>query len=266
MPPDDVAVINPTGDDLPSQGNKKDEIINGTSFTVLVAGYNIKGDSQDAMLIVDVDKEKQKVTTYSLNTNAKVYVGHGSDGSVNVRLGDLCKYKDMNYISEKVTALTAIKIDYYFTLTANGFIKIVDTLNKNKSYTYTVPFDMEHEYSNEESLSKYNINYKKNDKLSSGIDIYNVLRYTGDSGSQRMGRQASIAWSAMKGIISAQFKSKTSDAVISTIKALLVTAKECETNIHPESFFEENFDLIMHIPDFSYDNSSKFENSGINFK
>ncbi len=262
---ENLPAMNPVDDDNPDSTLEKD-IIEGENFAVLVAGYNITGESLDAMVVVDVNKENKKVTLYPINPDAKVYVGYGSSGSVNVRLGDLCRYKDMAYITDKVTALTAVQVDYYVSLTADGFIKAVDALNKNKSYTYTVQKDMAHEYSNEEELQKYNIDFKKGDKLTSGIDLYNVLRYAGDSDSDRMGRQITIAKDAMKSLISSQIKSKSPEGVVSMIEALLITMKEYKTNISVETFITETFELISVIPDFDFDTSTKFKTATVNFK
>ncbi len=251
--------------ELPESSDPDDEL-EGDSFTVLVAGYNITGDSLDAMVIVDVNKESKALTLYPVNPDAKVYVGYGTGGSVNVRLGDLCRYKDMAYITDKVTALTSVQIDYYLSLTAKGFIEAVDALNKKSIYSYTVPKDMVHEYSKDPELEEYNIDFKRGDKLTSGIDIYNVLRYAGDSDSDRMSRQINVARDVIKSLITSQIKAKSVSSVVSMLEALLVTMKECKTNISIETFITESFELISAIPDFSFETSTKFKTATLNFK
>jgi anionic cell wall polymer biosynthesis LytR-Cps2A-Psr (LCP) family protein len=246
--------------------DSEDDVIEGESFTLLVAGYNVTGDSLDAMVIVDVDKENEKLVLYPVNPDANVYVGYGSAGSVNVRLGDLCRYKDMSYIADKVSALTSVSVDYYVSFTADAFVNAVNSLNKNKAYSYTVPKDMIHTYSNDSELEKYNIDFKRGDKLTSGIDIYNVLRYEGDSSSDRMARQASIARDMIKVLVTSQIKDKSIKSVISTFTSLVKTIKDCKTNISLESFITEGFELLSSVNDFTFETSNKFKTATLNFK
>ena len=251
-----------------SQDEQKnpDDIIEGENFNILVAGYNITGEFMDAMTVVEVNKDTKAVTVYPINTDTKVYVGYGSAGSVNIRLGDLCKYKNMEYIAKKVTALTAVKIDYYISFTAEAFIDAIDALNKNKVYSYTVPKDMNLVYSNDPELEKYNIEFKRADKITSGIDIYNVLRYEGDSSSDRMDRQTTITRDVVKAFVDSQIKSKEPSKVISTLNSLLKTLKGCTTNISLDTFITEGYELISSISEFKFTSSTIFKTTSINFK
>ncbi len=260
----DTPVMSPLDDPNQSSGEKDDKVIEGKSFTLLAAGLDITGETIDAMIIIDVDKEEKTVTLYPVNTDASVYVGYGTSGSVNVKLADLCKYKDMAYIADKITATTAIKIDYYISLTAEGFIKAVDTLNKNGAYSYTVPKDMFHEYSDKEELKQYNIDFKKGEKITTGIDIYNALRYTSDSESDRMSRQIIIARDSIKYLIVDQLK--TVSGAVTLFEALIKTMSECKTNVPIETFITESFELLVNIPSFVFKSSADFKTATLNFK
>ncbi len=275
------------------------EKIHGESFTVLVAGYDLQGLGFDAMAVVDVDKENQKVTVSPLNVDTKVYVGHGDSYSLNVRTGDLIKYKDMKYVVDKINATTGLKIEYYVTFTAEGFVEAFDAFNKNKDYTYKVPADMEHVYVElpdeaiekdpaeetteepvevtltEEEIAKleelkkyekYNISFKKGDTLSEGIDVYNMLRYKGDSSSDRITRQAAFVKDVVTKIIPARFKEGNLTAIVDTAKALIKLTSSIETNISVETFITETFDLISAMPSFSYGTVTKYTSGIANFK
>ncbi len=255
--------LNPDEEQLTEKNNDE---LDGESFTMLVAGYNVKGDSLDAMLILDVDKDNEKVVVYPINTDAKVYVGYGSAGSVNVRLGDLCRYKDMAYIADKVSAITSVSVDYYVSFTADAFIKAVNELNKKKVYSYSVQKDMSHVYSDAEELKEYNIDFKRGDKLTSGIDLYNVLRYEGDSASEKMSRQINIAEDMVKALIVSQIKDKSVKTVVSTFTTLIKTAKECKTNVPLDTFITEGFELLSAINEFTFEPSMKFKTATLNFK
>lgn len=263
---EDIPVSGELSSDDKHNTPKDEDELEGKSFTMLIAGYNVTGDSLDAMLVLDVDKENEKVVLYPINTDAKVYVGYGSAGSVNVRLGDLCRYKDMAYIADKVSAITAISVDYYVSFTAEAFIKAVDELNEKKAYSYTVQKDMIHTYSDAEELKEYNIDFKRGDKLTSGIDLYNVLRYEGDSSSEKMSRQISIAEDMVKALIVSQIKDKSIKNAISTFTTLIKTVKDCKTNVSIETFITEGFELLSAIDEFTFEPSMKFKTATLNFK
>lgn len=261
IPPDEID----TPDD-PIDDPDKEKEIEGESFTVLVAGYDLQGDTIDAMVVLDVDKENKKATVYPINVDTKVYVGHGDSYSLNVRLGDLTKYRDMNYVREKVNATTGLKIEYYITFTAEGFITAFDEFNKNGNYVYTVPKDMAHEYTAEGDLAQYNIAFKKGDKLKSGIDVYNMLRYKGDSASERTTRQAAFVKDVITKIIPARFKEGNLPAILGMVKALVKLTDSITTNIDAETFITETYELISATPSFSLGTATKFTSGTTNFK
>ncbi len=260
------------------------EKIEGESFTVLIAGYDLQKIGFDAMLVLDVNKETQKATVYPINVDTKVYVGHGDSNSLNVRMGDLIKYKDMNYVLDKLNATTGLKIEYYVTFTAQGFIDAFDAFNKNGDYQYKVPKDMEHLYAepvekpNEElveepsenpeavDMTVYNISFKKGDVITKGIDVYNMLRYKGDSASDRITRQATFAKDVIAKIIPSRFKEGNLSAIIDTVKALLELTSSISTNFSAETFITETFDLISVIPSFSMSTVTKYTSGITNFK
>ena len=249
------------------------EEIEGKSFSVLVAGYGLNEESFDAMVVVDVNKEEQRVSIHPINADTKVYVGHAdSAGNINVRIGDLPKYRDMQYIVDKVKATTGLSVTGYVTFTAEGFIKAFDEFNADGDYVYTVPKDMEHIYAEKpeaedaEDLTKYNISFKKGDKLTSGIDIYNMLRYKGDSNSERLTRQATFVNDIIKKIIPSQFKEANLSKIITSVNALLKLADSIETDISAGTFITETFSLIAKMPEFSFNTTSKYTKGVTNFK
>ncbi len=282
--------VEENGDDITQELEKKDpesgevispdviEKIEGDSFSVLVAGYGLGEDSFDAMVVLDVNKEEQKVTIYPINVDTKVYVGHADGmGNLNIRLGDLIKYENMQYTVDKIKATTGLKVSNYLTFTAEGFIEAFDKFNANGDYTYVVSKDMEHFYADVpqatveeeeavEDLSKYNISFKKGDKLTSGLDVYNMLRYKGDSSSDRITRQAGFVRDVLQKIIPAHFKEGSLSKIVVDAQALLKLTHSISTNISAGTFITETFDLISKIPEFSFATSSKFTNGITNFK
>ncbi len=289
--------VDPNDDEITSEFNNKDpesaevippeeiEKIEGNSFSVLVAGYGLGEDSFDAMVVVDVNKEEQKVTIYPINVDTKVYVGHADGmGNLNIRMGDLIKYEDMQYTVDKIKATTGLKVSNFITFTAEGFIEAFDKFNENGDYTYVVPKDMEHFYADApeitetpeapegteveeaEDLSQYNISFKKGDKLTSGLDIYNMLRYKGDSSSDRITRQASFVRDVLQKIIPKHFKEGNLSKIVVDAQALAKLTESISTNITVGTFITETFDLISKIPEFSFGTSSKFTNGITNFK
>lgn len=274
------------GTDVVPLAPEEIEKINGESFTVLFAGYDLQGNGFDAMAVVDVDKEMQKVTVYPINPDTKVYVGHGDTNSLTVRTGDLIKYKNMQYVLDKINATTGLKVEYYVTLTAEGFIEAFDAFNKNGDYTYKVPKTMEHVYvelpkepvtegdelttpeidPELKALEKYNISFKKGDSLTKGIDVYNMLRYKGDSASDRMTRQATFVRDIVARIIPSRFKEGNVGAIIDTAKALIKLKDAITTNVDAETFITETYDLISAMPEFSMSTAPKYTSGITNFK
>ena len=319
-PAQDMETVSP-GTITPDEAEK----IEGESFTVLVAGYDLAGIGFDAMLVVDVNKETQKVSVYPINTDTKVYVGHGDSNSLNVRIGDLIKYKDMQYVLDKLNATAGLKIEYYITFTAEDFVKAFDEFNKNGDYEYKVTKAMSHTYvelpegfeeafmkeetegeegeqtaspaapvtpvtpatpeapaegeAEEDSfgltpeeieelktLAQYNFSFKKGEKLTSGIDVYNMLRYKGDSESDRMTRQANFARDVVTKIIPNRFKEGELTAVLDTFKAATKLTESVETNITIETFITQTFDLIAAMPEFALGTITKYTSGITNFK
>jgi hypothetical protein len=125
---------------------------------------------------------------------------------------------------------------------------------------------MVHTYSEDEELKAYNIDFKRGDKLTSGIDLYNLLRYEGDSSSDRMSRQITVARDMIKALVTTQIKDKSVKNVISTFTALVKAIKECKTNITLDTFITEGFDLLSSIDEFTFESSNKFKTATLNFK
>lgn len=268
------------GEDTEVVAPDDEEEIDGKSFTVLVAGYDLQNVGFDAMVVLDVNKESKKATVYPINVDTKVYVGHGESNSLNIRTGDLIKYKDMEYVLDKLNATTGLKIEYYVTFTAEGFIEAFDAFNKSGVYTYKVPKDMEHIYyeaietedgeaenaDGADSLEKYNISFKKGDSITSGIDVYNMLRYKGDSTADRITRQGTFVRDIVTKIIPSLFKESNLTAIVDTAKGLAKLTDSITTNISVETFITEAFDLISAIPSFSIGMATKYTSGITNFK
>ncbi|MBQ7897083.1 MAG: LCP family protein [Clostridia bacterium] len=253
------------------------EKIEGESFTVLVAGYGPGETSIDAMVVLEVNKEEQRVSIHPINADTKVYVGHADGlGNLNIRIGDLVKYEDVQYVADKIRATTGLKITNYITFTAEGFIEAFDKFNEHGDYTYVVPRDMEHVYVEEsteegadeitQDLTKYNISFKKGDKLTSGIDIYNMLRYKGDSEADRMSRMSIFVRDILQKIIPAQFKEANLTKIITTAEALVKLTDSIKTDVTAKTFISETFGLITKVPEFSFEISSKYTKGITNFK
>ena len=253
------------------------EKIEGESFTVLVAGYGPGETSIDAMVVLEVNKEEQRVSIHPINADTKVYVGYADGlGNLNIRIGDLVKYEDVQYVADKIRATTGLKITNYITFTAEGFIEAFDKFNEHGDYTYVVPRDMEHVYVEEsteegadeitQDLTKYNISFKKGDKLTSGIDIYNMLRYKGDSEADRMSRMSIFVRDILQKIIPAQFKEANLTKIITTAEALVKLTDSIKTDVTAKTFISETFGLITKVPEFSFEISSKYTKGITNFK
>lgn len=179
-------VVNSDGDDDDVHQNNNDlssdntQDFKGNSFNFLAVGLDkmpTAGNEEDdlstmkAIMLVRADKENKKFVFLSLPTDFVInFKGE------NMTLGELTKRLDINddeqrkLLLNKITAITGLSVDYYAFIDMATFVETLDNLG---GITYNAPQDME--YEDEEQDLK--IKFRKNQKLTSGEDILNMLRF-----------------------------------------------------------------------------------------
>lgn len=127
--------------------------------------------SMEAIMLVRADKENRKFVFVSLPTDFIInYKGE------NLPLGQLTKKlnirdpEQLQLLLNEVTSLTGLTINYYAFIDMEGFVDAIDNLG---GIEYTVPQNMKYE-DPEQNLV---IEFRKNQKLTSGKDMLKMLRY-----------------------------------------------------------------------------------------
>lgn len=125
----------------------------------------------EAIMLVRADKENKKFVFLSLPTDFVInFKGE------NMKLGELTKRLDINdgeqlkLLLNKISAITGLSVDYYAFIDMEAFVETIDNLG---GITYNVPQDMTYD----DAEQNLKINFRKNQKLTSGEDILNMLRF-----------------------------------------------------------------------------------------
>jgi len=173
-----------------NEENSDDIIISEKKFTVLIIGtdyqpgvfkdYDLTEANKsetgfplkereitaDSLILIQFNPATKKIMFSSIPSNMIVTV----DGVVDTKLGSLYKNKNIKFLSDKVTAVTGLYIDYYAAISIENFRKIVDTIGE---ITYDVPIDMSYEDKTEGLI----ISLKKGSQKLTGDKLLQLLRY-----------------------------------------------------------------------------------------
>ena len=165
--------------------------INSESFTVLLLGTDYQPDilfdydlsilnarekkdkfpyrerivSADAILLMHIDREQKQFVLCSIPGNTRV-----SSGGVGVPLASLYDSMGIDYVKDKVSALTGLKIDYHAVISISDFAGIVSSLG---GITYNVPCDMHYEDASQGLV----ISLQKGETQLSGDKALQLLRF-----------------------------------------------------------------------------------------
>ncbi len=146
-----------------AEGNLIFYEINSESFTVLLVGTDYQPDilpdydltilnnrekqgkfpyrervvSADAIVLLRIDRENKEFAICSIPGNTRV-----TYGGVETPLGELYDKKGIEFLCDKVTAMTGLGIDYYASMSLSDFGAIIDSVG---GVTYDVPCDMHYE-------------------------------------------------------------------------------------------------------------------------
>lgn len=215
--------VDPTGDD-----------VKGSSFTGVLIGRdkadteNKKGSEVDSILLIRVNKEKKCFVFTSVPANMRVYVG-----GYYVKLSQVYDDYGIDFFTDKISALTGIKVNYYADIDMEGFINVFDILG---GVTYDVPQDMLY---TPPGASKPEIDIKKGKRTLTSAQALDVLRFksysNGDVGRTTLQRD----------FLKAVFRQKVSlDNLTKAPEVFSLLVKYMKTNMEL-SDFTANIDLIF---------------------
>lgn len=112
----------------------------GDTFTALILGFDSADESAkkkseiDAVMLVKVHKEQKKLIYLTVPNNMRLYV----NGNY-LTITDVYRYKGIEFLTNKITGITGLKINYYVSVGMQGIIGALDQLGP---LNYNVPVDM----------------------------------------------------------------------------------------------------------------------------
>lgn len=185
----------------------------------------------DSMVLVRADKERHTFSLTYLPGCMQVVDKNGL-----VTLGSLYAQEGPDFMRQKVEALTGLKIDYFFCMSVESIVQVVNSLGK---VTFDIPCDMEYE----DEYQDLKIDLKAGPKEIGGTGAAQLLRYNGYGDP------------SMRGKITVAYLMKLFDAAahnlnVSSIPTLYQTlGKKVETNLSVD-FLTENADLLFVFPKY----------------
>lgn len=232
--------------------------LNGTTFTALLIGTdyrpNVMNDydlseenanadgfpepertiDADSIMIVHVDKETGVCMLSAVPSNMSVTV----DG-VSVQLKELYESKGVDYLVQKVTAVTGLNYDYYAVVHIQDFITIIDKMG---GVEFDIPVSMKYD-DMKEGLS---IRLNKGSQTLDGQTAAKMLRYRSysDGNVSRMNLAVNFAKTLITRLTSSQYAAQA-------VTLYRSFAEYVQTSFKEEDLVA-NLDLIYALPSFTF--------------
>lgn len=127
--------------------------------------YPYRTVSADAVVLVCVNKEKQRFTYMQIPSDMQLTVG-----GVTTTVRELYYDKGLDYFVNKMVGITGVQIDYYALTSIEQIANVADAMGE---ILYTVPCDME--YTDE--VSGLTISLKSGAQNLTGTDVAGLLAY-----------------------------------------------------------------------------------------
>ncbi len=153
------------------------ETTNGKSkINVLIVGVDKSKILSDVIMVVRYDEEHNKIMAMSIPRDTYVVTNSGRTMLINSVYGvgksSGGEGGGINAISEMVTKLTGLKINYYVQFEVGTFAKLVDELG---GVEFNVPQNMDYEDPEQDLY----IHLKKGNQILNGKDAESMVRFRG---------------------------------------------------------------------------------------
>ena len=260
LPPEDSESTVPVtgGDTRPGDETEPGEL-KESAFTVLLVGNDYQPDvfddydltelnkevtgfpvkerkiTADEIVLLHVNGEKNELSICSIPAETRV-----TDRGVVKTLGTVYGECGIEYLTEKLTGMTGIRIDYYISVGIPGMKAIIDEIGP---ITFNVPVDMEYTDPSE-GPDGYEIRLRHGIQRLDGEKALMLLRFNGyrDNGSSR--RETGINF--LKAVLS---KLTTDPTVYARAGELRETFAEYVDTNFTEFVLTEELDVIFRYPD-----------------
>ena len=260
LPPDESESASPVTDGESRQADETDPgELKDSSFTVLLVGNDYQPDvfddydltelnrevtgfpvkerrvTADEILLLFVNGEKNELSICSVPAETRV-----TDKGVVKTLGSVYGESGIEYLTEKLTGMTGIRIDYYVSVGIPGMKAIIDEIGP---ITFNVPVDMDYTDPSE-GPEGYEIRLRHGIQRLDGEKALMLLRFNGyhDSGASR--RETGVNF--LKAVLS---KLTTDPAAYAKAGELRETFAEYVDTNFTEFALTEELDVIFRYPD-----------------
>ncbi|MCQ2426731.1 MAG: LCP family protein [Lachnospiraceae bacterium] len=260
LPPEESGKVTPvTGGETRPPSETDEGELKRSSFTVLLVGSDYQPDvfddydltelnkevtgfpvkerkiTADEIVLLYVNGERNELSICSIPSETRV-----TDKGVVKTLGMVYGESGIEYLTEKLTGMTGIRIDYYLSVGIPGMKAIIDEIGP---ITFNVPVDMEYTDPSE-GPEGYEIRLRHGIQRLDGEKALMLLRFNGyrDNGSSR--RETGINF--LKAVLSKLTTDPTTYARAGELRETF--AEYVETNFTEVALTEE-LDLIFRYPD-----------------
>lgn len=184
----------------------------------------------DTLVIVHIDNDAKTFMSSAVPSNMNILV----DG-VSTRLGALYESKGVDFLCDKITAVTGLKIDFYMSVTMRNFAGIIDDIG---GITFSVPVNMTYE----DESQDLKINLTEGSHKLNGDKALQLLRYRSysDGNISRM----TIALNFIKALLEKLTSPENLTKAASLYDTLI---KNITTNFN-ETLLPEYIDTIFSYP------------------
>ncbi len=186
--------------------------------------------SADSIMLLRVDKEHKEFTYTPLPSNMVLTVG----GSMTT-LGELFNDKGLDFVIEKVHAITGLPIDYYATINISALVQIIDMFD---GISYEVPCKMQYS----DPSQRLNISLDAGLQTLNGSQAVDMLRFNNytDGVNTRAKTALSFAKAMIEKMTGVMYVSKIPEAYSRAVEMV-------QTNFDAKAF-ANNLNLIAAYP------------------
>lgn len=150
--------------------NEIEETAGNVKINVLVIGVDKTEGLSDVIMVVRYDEEHNRIAAMSIPRDT--YVNYNNRTMLVNEVYGTKGGKNINGVSETVTRLTGLKINYYVQFNVGTFGKLVDLLGG-------VEFDVPQNMNYDDPVQDLHIHLKKGKQILNGEDAESMVRFRG---------------------------------------------------------------------------------------
>ena len=192
-------VVTPTGESGSSAAGLTALLIGTDQKEGVKSGEEV---SADTIIFVTVSENKKSFVYMSLPCRMEVSVDNET-----MFLGDVYGKKGIDYLCERVTGLTGIKVNYYAVVALEDMADIIDELG---GVEYSVPVNMNYT----DHKGKLTIDITRGYQKLTGEEAVNMLRYRGDSFRDRGIRNVDFIKTLVRELTASDLKPEAADTYL----------------------------------------------------